>query len=116
MSRTFSSVTEGETELPVYTIDMDTVQSVRETVYLMEGEKLNSENILKKVIELFKINAIEIDRLYSPALLKILSIVFISICCLYLVASKRGMGLFFDIFMSTCFIVLLPLIARLILS
>ena len=51
----------GETELPVYTIDMDTMQSVRETVYLMEGEKLNSENILKKVIELFKINAIEIE-------------------------------------------------------
>lgn len=51
----------GETEFQVYTIDMDTMQSAREMVYLMKGEELNAENILKKVIELFKINAIEIE-------------------------------------------------------
>ncbi len=56
------TVTEsGEVGIQVYTIDMDTMQSVSETAYLMKDEEVTAENIIKKVIELFKENTIEIE-------------------------------------------------------
>ena len=56
------TVTEsGEVGIQVYTITRDSMESVSETVYLMNGEKVTVENILKEVIELFKTNAIEIE-------------------------------------------------------
>lgn len=51
----------GEVGIQVYTINMASMQSVSETVYLMEGEEVTAENILKEVIELFKVNTIEIE-------------------------------------------------------
>lgn len=51
----------GEQEIQVYTIDLNSMQSVSETVYLMEGEKVTIENILKEVTELFKANGIKIE-------------------------------------------------------
>lgn len=51
----------GEEEIQVYTIDMNSMQSVSETVYLMDGEEVTAENILREVVELFKVNAIEIE-------------------------------------------------------
>lgn len=56
------TVTEsGEVGIQVYTIARDSMESVSEMVYLMNGEKVTVENILKEVIELFKTNAIEIE-------------------------------------------------------
>ncbi len=56
------TVTEsGEVGIQVYTIDMNSMQSVSETVYFMEGEKVTAKNILKEVCELFKANTINIE-------------------------------------------------------
>lgn len=56
------TVTElGEVGIQVYTIDMDSMQSVSETVYLMKDEKITAKNILNRVCELFKANTINIE-------------------------------------------------------
>lgn len=55
------TVTEsGEIGIQVYTIDMDSMQSVNEIVYFMKGEEIQASSILKKVLELFKANTIDI--------------------------------------------------------
>lgn len=55
------TVTEsGEIGIQVYTTDMDSMQSVNEIVYFMKGEEIQASSILKKVLELFKANTIDI--------------------------------------------------------
>lgn len=60
MSTPKSVATSEEKSIQVYTIDEDSLESTSETVYLMDGEKLNAKNIMKEVINLFAMHGITI--------------------------------------------------------
>lgn len=50
-----------EKSIDIYTIDEENGESVSETVYLMDGEKVNAKNIMNQVIELFSMHSIFIQ-------------------------------------------------------
>lgn len=52
--------TSEEKSIQVYTIDEDSLESVSETVYLLDNEKVTAKNIINKVIDLFAMHAITI--------------------------------------------------------
>ena len=53
--------TSEENSIQVYTIDEDSMESVSEIVYLMDGEQITAKNIMKEVIDLFAMHAITIQ-------------------------------------------------------
>lgn len=54
------TVASEENSIQVYTIDEDSMESVSETVYLMDDEKITAKNIIKEVIDLFDMHSITI--------------------------------------------------------
>lgn len=50
-----------EVGIPIYTIDMVSMQSVCETVYLMNGEKISLNKVVEETVKLFQTKNIEIE-------------------------------------------------------
>ena len=56
-----ATTTSEANSIQVYVIDETSLESVSETVYLMDGEKVTANNIMDQVINLFAIHAITIQ-------------------------------------------------------